>query len=82
MNLFDEEYFLEDLKNRGTGGDKFFDEVEIRHCFFDKYEIDVILSSSKKFLGIRDITINKDFLSHEQKMHSQGYYDDSEYYQE
>ncbi len=82
MDLFDEEFSLEELKSKGTGGDEFFEEIEIVPFAFDRYEVDIILSTSNKFLGIQDIRISKDFLSHEQKMHSQGYYDDSEFYRE
>lgn len=86
MVKLDENFLLERFRAEGTSGDELIrdviiDNVKILQIPFDRFIVDLILSSSDKFLGIRDIKINKDFLSHEQKMHSIGYYDDSEYYQ-
>lgn len=81
MNVFDDKFLFEKIKGRGTGGYELIDEIDVVPFEFDKYIVDVILSSSDKFIGIKNIKIKKDFLSHEQKMHSIGYYDDSNFYQ-
>lgn len=49
---------------------------------FDKYEIEIRLSSSGKFLGISTIKINTDFLSYAQKVNSITHHDVEKYYEE
>ena len=82
MGVFDEDRILKEIRSKGTGGYELLEGIEIVPFEFDRFIVDVVLSSSERFLGIKDIKMNKDFLSHEQKMHSQGYYDDSEFYQQ
>jgi len=49
---------------------------------FDKYEIEVKLTSDGKFLGITGISVNKDFRSYAQRLNSYGYIDLDKYYSE
>lgn len=49
---------------------------------FDKYDIGVIVDSSGKFVGISEVSINKDFLSPIQRIASRSYIDVDEYYRE
>ena len=80
-----DDFLLERIKAEGTSGDELImnlmDNVKVVQVPFDKFLIDLYLTSADKFLGIKDVKIHKEFLNHEQKMHSIGYYDDSKYYQ-
>jgi hypothetical protein len=52
---------------------------------FDRYVIKIRLSPSNEFMGIEEISVDKDFLSNQQKLVSMattGYHDVEQYYQE
>lgn len=49
---------------------------------FDRYEIKVKVTSTNEFVGITEVKINKDFLSHRQRIGTLSYLDVDEYYRE
>jgi len=70
------------LKNQGTGSHEEPDDYKIVVYPFDKYQIKVKLTTSNEFIGIIEVKINKEFLSHKQKVASQGFHDVDEFYRE
>lgn len=75
----------ENLKKEGTGNHKMPEELEEYKEIiypFDKYEIKVKLSLTNGFIGIVEVKVNKDFLSHKQKITSKGFHDVEEFYRE
>jgi len=82
MDFKDKDYDYNNIKNQGTGSHEKFDDSKIILYPFDKYQIKIKLSPSNEFIGIVEVKINKDFLSHKQKITSQGFLDVEEYYQE
>lgn len=48
----------------------------------DKYIIKVLVTETNKFIGIKEIAINKDFLSLSQKISSNNFLDIEEFYKE
>ena len=63
-------------------GENNFDEIKNIDYPFDRYLIKVIVSQSNEFLGIEEITENKDFRSFKQKLRRQKYHDDINQYLE
>lgn len=49
---------------------------------FERYEIEVQLTSDGRFLGITEVRVNKSFLSHRQKAATRGFHDVEEFYPE
>jgi hypothetical protein len=49
---------------------------------FDRYDIIIKLSPQNEFLGILEIKLNKDFLSHKQRLGIQNYVDVDRFYEE
>ena len=49
---------------------------------FDRYEITVKLTIDNKFVGIEQVALNRDFLSHKQKVSSVGSHEVEEYYRD
>lgn len=76
------EYDYGSLREQGTGdlGEGY--DYQIVSYPFDRYEIKVKLDPSNKFIGITEVKLNKNFLSHRQRIGTQGYIDVDEYYQE
>jgi len=70
------------IKEQGTGIHGEISDYKIITFPFDKYEISVKLTATNEFLEIVEVKINKDFLSHKQKIISQGYHDVTEFYKE
>lgn len=76
-----ESYDYERHEEQETGSHK--EKYKIEEYPFDRYQIKIALTPDNKFLGILEITLNKDFLSHKQKMISKGpkgYHDIDEFY--
>jgi len=83
MDFKDKDYDYNNIKNQGTGGShEELDDYKTILYPFDKYQIKIKLSPSNEFIGIVEVKINKEFLSHKQKITSQGFLDVEEYYQE
>ncbi len=70
-----------ETKNQVTGS---HDQEDGKYLIypFDHYEIKVKLSYDGKFLGVSEVKINKDFLSHKIKSTPKGYHDVDEFYAE
>lgn len=49
---------------------------------FDRFEIKVKLTKSGKFVEITSVKINKDFLSHAQRLNNSDVHDVEDYYKE
>ena len=82
MDFKDKDYDYNNIKNQGTGSHENLDDYKIILYPFDKYQIKIKLSPSNEFIGIVEVKINKEFLSHKQKITSQGFLDVEKYYQE
>jgi len=80
MGLQEKDYDYDNLKNQGTGSHKELDEYKIILYPFDKYQIKIKLTPSNEFIGIIEVKINKEFLSHKQKITSEGFHDVDEFY--
>lgn len=80
MDLYAKEYDYDTLKNQGTGSHAKSDDYKIIVYPFDRYQIKIKVTPSNEFIGIVEVGINKDFLSHEQKIASSGGHDVDEFY--
>jgi len=68
-------------QSSGTGSHGFEEYKEIIFPF-GRYEITVKLTPSNEFVGVTAIKINKDFLSHSQKVSALSSWDVDKYYKE
>jgi hypothetical protein len=82
MDLKEKKYDYDNLKNQGTGSHEALGDCKIILYPFDKYQIKIKLTPSNEFIGIVEVKVNKEFLSHKQKITSQGFLDVEEFYQE
>lgn len=82
MDLSKKDYDYDKLKNQGTGSHDKPDDYKIIVYPFDKYQITIKLAQTNEFIGITEVKINKKFLSHKQKISSQGFHDVDEFYRE
>lgn len=82
METFQEGFDIDYIEIQGTGSHGFANEFKILPYKFGKYQIKVKLTHSNEFLGIVEIGIDKDFLSHKQKIISQDFVDVSKDYPE
>ena len=82
MNFQKKDYNYGNFRNQGTGGYDLPDDYKIIIYPFDKYEIKIKLTPSNEFIGIIEIKVNKEFLSHKQKITSKGFHDVDEFYLE
>ena len=80
FNKLELDYDYQKLK--GTGG-AFIDE-SLREVTYniDKYIVTVQLNSNDEFAGISSVTVDKDFMDHNQKISRQGYHDVEQFYNE
>ena len=72
---------LDDVQGTGQYGDT--EETKTISYPFEQYIVKVVLTLKNEFIGIDEIGINKDFLSHRQKLaalSSSGYHDVAEFY--
>lgn len=65
-----------------TGSHETPDEYKIIMYPLGIYEIKVKLTSSDKFVEVIEVKVNKDFLSHKQKIARKGFLDVEKYYQD
>lgn len=49
---------------------------------FDRYEIEVLVTETGKFIGIVGIKVNADFLTQAQKLSTASFHDVEKYYRE
>jgi len=82
MELDTKEYGYGSFIKQATGSAGEGEDYKIIPYPFDKYEIKVKVSPSNQFMGIIEVKINKDFLSHKQRMGIQTSLDVDEFYRE
>jgi len=80
MNELNDEY--EKFEIWRTGSHDLTRNHKIITYPFEKYLIKVQLTPYNEFVGITEIEIDKDFLSHAQKIASMGFHDVDEFYPE
>jgi hypothetical protein len=80
MELNAGEYGYSDFARQATGSGG--EDYRIISYPFDKYEIKVRLSPRNEFVGIVEVKVNKDFLSHQQRIGIQTHLDVDKYYRE
>jgi len=69
-----------EISEKGTGDFDIEKEFKIKEVLFDKYIIKVKLTLNGKFVGIEEISFDKDFLSYKQKILKHSVKDVEEYY--
>ncbi len=86
---FDKLYLSGDKKvnsqkpvNNATGSSNKFEGLKEIVFPFEKYNVRIILTPFNEFVGIREISINKEFLTHKEKAQIKGYHDVEEYYRD
>ena len=82
MEMDENIYEYDDYPKLVTGSIGESEEFKTISYPYDKYDILVKLSPSNEFLEILEVKVNKDFLSHKQRMGMQSYLDTDEYYRE
>lgn len=65
-----------------TGGQAMAPSTRLVKCVLGRFEVTVILSGSNEFLGIKEIAVQKDFRSHEQRLAGSRVHEVDEYYKE
>jgi hypothetical protein len=80
MELEAKEHSYSDFTSQATGS--VGEDYKIISYPFDKYVIKVRVSLRNEFVGIVEVKVNKDFLSHKQKIGIQTHLDVDEYYRE
>lgn len=76
------ENYFKQIINQGTGGHGKGDEYKIIDYPFGKYQIKIKLTLNNEFVDILEVKINKEFLSHKQKITPQGFHDVDKFYKE
>lgn len=82
MNKGNKGYSYNDMQEKGTGSYKDQANCKIVTYPFEKYQIKTQLSPTNEFIGVVEVKINKEFLSHKQKTIAQGFIDSNEDYPE
>ena len=82
MNLHEKTYDYDKFRKQGTGSHDESEDYRTIVYPFDKYKITIKVTSNNEFIGITEVEINKDFLSHKQKTSIKGYHDVDKFYQE
>ena len=83
--LPEQESDYEEMQTQGTGAHSLATEAIVLKYPFDRYEVGVLVSQSGEFLGITEISVNKDFLAHVQRLVALGglgYHDVDEFYKD
>jgi len=70
----------EELKDKGTGSHSEVTDYKIVVFPFDKYQIKIKLKPNNEFLEVIEVKINKEFLSHKQKITHADFHDVEEFY--
>ncbi len=82
MDSYTRDYDYDKLKRQGTGSHDDPYDYKIILYPFDRYQIKVKLTPTNEFVGITEVEVNKDFISHKQKMVPQDFHDVEEFYPE
>jgi hypothetical protein len=75
-------YDYDEPRDEGTGSHEQLSHCRVVVYPFDKYEIKVRLTADNRFIEIAEVKVNKEFLSHKQKITPQGFHDVDEFYRE
>ncbi len=80
MSFEDFIHNYEYLRTLGTGS--LFPEQEIEYITipFGKYMVKVRVNGKNEFLGIEEISVDKEYLSFDQRVKSTGHFDVEKYY--
>ncbi len=76
------QYSYLDLTRGSTGAELDENRQKLVAVPYENFEIVVCLSEDNRFLGIAELRIKKDFLSHEQRVANTGVFDVDEFYRE
>ena len=68
--------------NMGTGDTNDIQNYDIIEYPIGEYEIDIVVDSDNKFIGILEIRKKRDFLTHQQRIATRSFIDVDEYYKE
>ena len=82
MEFKNKDYNYEELKKQGTGSHEDIGDYKFLVIPFDRYEVTIKLTQDDQFVAIVEIGLNKDFLSHKQKITFTGYHDVEKFYKE
>jgi len=72
MELDKREYDYNKLKQEGTGGPDMPSDFKTIVYPFNKYQITIRLTQDNRFIEVIEVKINKEFLSHKQKISTSG----------
>lgn len=82
MDPHAKDYDYRRLREEGTGSHDEPSDYKTIVFPFDKYQITVKLTPANEFIGITEVKVNKNFLSHKQKITPQGFHDVDDFYRE
>ncbi len=82
MELDTSEYGYGSFAKQATGSIGEGEDYKIISYPFDKYEIKIKLTPSNELIEIVEVSINKDFLSHRQRIGIQTHIDVDAFYRE
>ena len=82
MEVEPKEYNYDTFVKQATGSVGEHENYKIISYHFDRYEIKIKVSPSNEFLEVTEVKLNKDFLSHMQRLGIQTYVDVDKFYQE
>ncbi len=75
-------YYDEERSIKEETGSRDSEKYVIKEYPFDKYHVKIKLTLNNEFVGIEEIKINKQFLSHRQKKTPLGFHDVDEFYRD
>jgi hypothetical protein len=81
-NPQEKDYDYESLASDSTGSQEIPVDFDIKIVPFDKYNIKVKVSKDNEFIGILEVEVNKDFLSHKKSITPTGSHDVDDFYKE
>jgi hypothetical protein len=82
MQLESGEYDYPQLTSGGTGANQEGCGHKVVVYPFGRYQIRVEVNATNQFIGITEVSLNRDFLSHEQRIARQGFHDVEQFYLE
>ena len=82
MEIDEKKYGYDSFTKQATGSLSQSEDYRIIPYVCDIYEIKVKVGPSNEFLGIVEVKVNKEFLSHKQRLSKQSYLDVGDYYRE
>lgn len=80
MELESKHYDYDDLTSQGTGSLGGISDYQIVSYLLGSYEIKIKLTPTNEFIEVVEVGINRDFLTHEQKVGLRGFHDVDKFY--